>query len=95
MLMSSSRAALVDPGALLEALRSNKIAGAALDAFDQEPLPPGDPLTTLPNVVMAPHHAGMMPEAIINGLIMAVENVEAFLAGKEINSAHLVIKGKR
>jgi phosphoglycerate dehydrogenase-like enzyme len=44
---------------------------------------------------MTPHHAGMMPEVIINGLIMAVENVEAFLAGKEINSAHLVIKGKR
>jgi phosphoglycerate dehydrogenase-like enzyme len=44
---------------------------------------------------MAPHNAGMMPEAIINGLIMAVENVEAFLAGKEINPAHLVIKGKR
>ena len=93
--VNTARAALIEPGALLEALRSNKIAGAALDAYDQEPLPPGDPLTTLPNVVMTPHNAGMTPEAIINGLLMAVENVEAFLAEKEINPAHLVVKGKR
>jgi phosphoglycerate dehydrogenase-like enzyme len=93
--VNTARAALIEPGALLGALRSDKIAGAALDAYDQEPLPPGDPLTTLPNVVMTPHNAGMTPEAIINGLMMAVENVEVFLAGKKINPAHLVVKGKR
>lgn len=93
--VNTARAGLIEPGALLEALRSKKIAGAALDAYDQEPLPPGDPLTTLPNVVMTPYNAGMTPVAVINGLLMTVDNVEAFLAGKEINPTYLVVWGKR
>lgn len=93
--VNTARAGLIEPGALYEALRSKKIAGAALDAYDQEPLPPGHPLTTLPNVVFTPHNAGMTPEAIINGLMMAVENVEAFLAGKGINEACVVVRGGR
>ena len=89
--VNTARAGLIEPEALYEALRSKKIAGAALDAYDQEPLPPGHPLTTLPNVVFTPHNAGMTPEAVINGLMMAVENVEAFLAGKGINQAYVVV----
>jgi D-3-phosphoglycerate dehydrogenase len=93
--VNTARAGLIEPEALYEALRSKKIAGAALDAYDQEPLPPGHPLTTLPNVVLTPHNAGMTPEAIINGLMMAVENVEAFLAGKGIHPAYVVVRGRR
>jgi D-3-phosphoglycerate dehydrogenase len=93
--VNTARAGLIEPGALYEALRSKKISGAALDAYDQEPLPPAHPLTTLPNVVLTPHNAGMTPEAIIDGLMMSVENVEAFLAGKGINPAHVVVKGRR
>ncbi len=93
--VNTARAGLVEPEALYEALRSKKIAGAALDAYDQEPLPPAHPLTTLPNVVFTPHNAGMTPEAIIHGLMMAVENVEAFLAGKGIHPAYVVVKGSR
>lgn len=93
--VNTARAGLVEPGALHEALESKKIAGAALDVYDKEPLPPGDPLTTLPNVVLTPHNSGMTPEAVSDGLIMAVENVESFLAGEEIDSSRLVIKGTR
>jgi D-3-phosphoglycerate dehydrogenase len=93
--VNTARAGLIELEALYEALRSKKIAGAALDAYDQEPLPPGHPLTTLPNVVFTPHNAGMTPEAIVNGLLMAVQNVEAFLAGKGMNPAHVVVKGRR
>ena len=93
--VNTARAALVESGALQEALRSKKIAGAALDVYDQEPLPPGDPLTTLPNVVLTPHNAGLTPEATINGLMMAVENVETFLAGKDIDPTCLVVRGSR
>ncbi len=92
---NTARAGLVKPGALYEALKSKKIAGAALDVYEQEPLTPGDPLTTLPNVVLTPHNAGLTPEATINGLMMAVENVEAFLANKEIDPACLVVRGTR
>ncbi len=93
--VNTARAGLVEFGALEEALRSKKIAGAALDVYDQEPLPPGDPLTTLPNVVLTPHNSGMTPEATIMGLMMAVENVEMFLAGKEIDPTCLVVRGSR
>jgi len=92
--VNTARAGLIEPEALYEALRSKKTAGAALDAYDQEPLPPGHPLTKLLNVVLTPHNAGMTPEAINNGLMMAVENVEAFLAGKGMDPAHVVVKGR-
>ncbi|MGQ9645048.1 MAG: NAD(P)-dependent oxidoreductase [Thermodesulfobacteriota bacterium] len=91
--VNTARAGLIEPKALYEALRSKKIAGAAFDVYDQEPLPPGHPLTTLPNVILTPHNAGMTPDAILHGLMMAVENVKAFLEGKEINPSHVVIKG--
>jgi phosphoglycerate dehydrogenase-like enzyme len=93
--VNTARAGLIEPEALYEALRSKKIAGAALDTYDQEPLPPGHPLTMLPNVVFTPHNAGMAPEAIIHGLMMAVENVEAFLVGKGIQPAYVVVRGRR
>jgi len=95
LFVNTARAGLVEPGALYEALKSKKIAGAALDVYEQEPLPPGDSLTALPNVVLTPHNAGLTPEATINGLIMAVENVETFLAGREIDPTCLVVKGSR
>jgi len=93
--VNTARAGLVEPGALQDALRSKKIAGAALDVYEQEPLPPGDPLTALPNVVLTPHNSGMTPEATINGLMMAVESVESFLVGREIDLNCLVVKGSR
>jgi len=93
--VNTARAGLIEPGELYEALQAKKIAGAALDAYDQEPLPQGDPLTTLPNVVFTPHNSGLTPEAVINGLTMAVENVETFLKGRELNAAYVVVKGSR
>jgi D-3-phosphoglycerate dehydrogenase len=93
--VNTARAGLIEPEALYEALRSKRIAGVALDVYEQEPLPPGHPLTTLPNVVFTPHNSGLTPEAVINGLMMAVENVEAFLAGKGVNPAYVVVRGSR
>ena len=94
-LVNTARGGLVATDSLYHALQSKKIAGVALDVYDQEPLPAGNPLTTLPNVVMTPHNAGMTPDAIINGLMMAVENVESFFTGREIDPAFLVVRGSR
>ncbi len=94
-LVNTARAGLIAPGELLHALRSKTIAGAALDVFDQEPLPPGDPITAMPNVVLTPHNGGTTPEAVVNGLTMAVDNVEAFLTGKQIDPNCLVVRGNR
>lgn len=93
--VNTARADLVELGEPYEALQSKKIAGAALDTYNQEPLPSGDPIATLPNVVLTPHNAGMTPEATINGLMMAVENVESFITGKEIDPDCLVVRGSR
>jgi phosphoglycerate dehydrogenase-like enzyme len=57
-LINVGRGALVDEEALILALRSHRIAGAALDVFNQEPLPESSPLWTLDNLLITPHVAG-------------------------------------
>ncbi|MFG2139475.1 D-2-hydroxyacid dehydrogenase family protein [Streptomyces sp. NPDC048650] len=81
-LVNTSRAAIVDQPALLQALREDRIAGAGLDVFEQEPLPAGHPLRTLPNVLAVPH-LGYVTRRNYQGYFeQAVENVTAFMAGR-------------
>ena len=88
ILVNTARASLVDTAAMTDALRQGKLAAAALDVYDQEPLPPDDPILSLPNIVLSPHNAGMTPEAIERGNEMLVENVISFLQGKLINAVN-------
>ncbi len=81
-LVNTARGALLDKAALVDALREGRLAGAALDVFHEEPIPPGDPILGLPNVVLTPHNGGMTRPVIDGGLLRAVENVEHFLAGR-------------
>ena len=79
ILINTARGAIVNEGALVEALASSRIAGAGLDVYTREPLPEGHALTDLPNTVLTPHCAGITPEALEAGLRMAVENIWRFL----------------
>ncbi len=85
-LVNTSRAAIVDRAALLTALRDNRIAGAGLDVFDKEPLPPDDPFRTLPNVLATPHVGYVTRRNYANYFRGAVEDIEAFLAGTPIRT---------
>ena len=85
ILINTARGAIVQESALINALSSNRISAAGLDVFSTEPLPAGHPLTSLGNVVLTPHCAGVTPEALEAGLQMAVDNVRRFLDGAPVN----------
>lgn len=85
ILVNTGRGALVDRDALYEALSTQRIAGAGLDVFHDEPLKPDDPVLKLANTVLSPHNAGQTPEVRRDGLLLAIQNVEDFLAGKPRN----------
>ena len=83
-LVNVARGALVDTEALVEALRSRQIGGAALDVTDPEPLPAGHPLWNLPNCLITPHTADteQMTQPLLADRI--AENVQRLAAGREL-----------
>lgn len=81
-LVNAARGGIVDEAALYRALKENRIAGAALDVFEQEPIPADHPLLTLDNVIFSPHMAGSTFEGLDAIVGMAVQNVCSMLDGK-------------
>ena len=80
VLINSARGGIVDEAALAAALRANKLAGASLDVFDDEPLKAASVLTDCPNLLLTPHIAGVTAEANIRVSSMIAERVAAFLS---------------
>lgn len=88
VLINTARAEMVDTQALVDALSSGHLGGAALDVLEPAPLPQGHPLLTLPNVMFTPHCAFNTVEASTLKTDICVENVEAFIAGKPLHVVH-------
>ncbi len=81
-LINTARGKVIDQAALYRALKEGWIAGAALDVFEQEPIPPDDPLLQLKNVVLAPHAASASIETRSRMADIVAENLIAFKEGK-------------
>ena len=80
-LINCSRGPVIDEPALIEALRANRIAGAGLDVFTQEPTPDDNPLLQLDNVVVTPHNASRTADGVYAMAIGTAEEVCAVLRG--------------
>jgi phosphoglycerate dehydrogenase-like enzyme len=80
-LINVARGRVVDRAALLEALRHQRLAGAGLDVYWNEPVDPDDPLLALPNVIATPHVANMTLETIETIARVSAENIRRVQAG--------------
>jgi D-2-hydroxyacid dehydrogenase (NADP+) len=80
-LVNLARGGVVDEAALMASLDSGHLAGAALDVFAAEPLPPDNPLWSMPNVIITPHLGGFHDEYADKALPVIIGNIRSFLAG--------------
>jgi phosphoglycerate dehydrogenase-like enzyme len=83
-LVNTSRGPLVDERALVAALESGRLGGAALDVFETEPVPAGHPLSRLSNVVLTPHIAAGTRDALATKMRALFANVERFYRGEPL-----------
>jgi len=83
-IVNTSRPRAIDEAALIEALSSGRLGGAALDVFGVEPLPPTHPLCQLPNVLLAPHVAGYSTDMPARSVRQVCEGLASFLKGEEV-----------
>jgi phosphoglycerate dehydrogenase-like enzyme len=79
LLINTSRGAIIDESALIEALREKRLAGAGLDVFSTEPLPEGSELRQLPNVILTPHVGWKVRDVLHEFVEIAADQLEAWL----------------
>ena len=81
-----ARGAVVDEDALITALSEGWIAGAGLDTFSTEPLPPDSPFWSLPNVFVTPHCSGISPHVVQRTLELFLDNLTRYVAGTPLRN---------
>lgn len=93
-LVNIARGGVVDEDALLDALANKRLAGASLDVFKEEPLPPDHPFWRMENVIVTPHLAGLHDEYPDRALPIVEHNIRKFLAGDVAGMINLVRDGR-
>jgi phosphoglycerate dehydrogenase-like enzyme len=84
VVINVGRGTVIQEPALLQALTTNRIKGAALDVFDQEPLPTGHPFYRLENVLLSPHCADNTPDWLDDAMKLFLTQFERFRAGQPL-----------
>ena len=84
ILINVARGGVIDEAALSDALRTGLIGGAALDVFEQEPLPAASPLWHLANVILSPHVSGFTPHYDERAMALFAENLRRYVAGEPL-----------
>ena len=84
VLINVARGSLIEESALLDALRNQNIGGAALDVFEDEPLPPDSEFWRLPNVIVTPHTAGLTDKMWERQYELLADNFRRYLAGQQL-----------
>ena len=82
LLINTSRGAIVDEDALIEALHENRIAGAGLDVFAVEPLPSSSPLREMPNVLLTPHIGWQVSDVLHEFVAVAADQLAMWFKGR-------------
>ncbi len=96
LIVNTSRAPLIQEGALLEALRKGRPGFAAVDVYEHEPVLGGDhPLLKMPNVICTPHLGGLVHSTYEHWYGTAIDNILGFSAGKPVNVLNPEALGKR
>jgi phosphoglycerate dehydrogenase-like enzyme len=90
--ISAGRGQTVDEAALIAALREGRIAGAGLDVFQTEPLPPDSPFWDLPNAFILPHLGGYTIEYEDLIMPLIVDNMRLFLAGRQSEMRNVIAR---
>lgn len=85
-IINIGRGELIDPEALVKALREKWIAGAGLDVTVPEPLPPDSPLWDFDNVILSPHISGGMEDYMLRAAELFADNLRRYLAGKKLRN---------
>lgn len=93
-LINTSRGPIVQQGALIKALTERRIAGAGLDVYDEEPLPPGSPFRSLDNVVLTPHLGFVTNETYQVFYGDAVEDIKGYLSGNPVRVLNPDVLGR-
>jgi phosphoglycerate dehydrogenase-like enzyme len=92
-IVNIARGAVIDQAALIAALKAGRIAGAALDVFEQEPLPPESELWSLENVILTPHISGGTPVYMKRAVALFCDNLRRYLDGEPLLNAVDVERG--
>jgi phosphoglycerate dehydrogenase-like enzyme len=86
VIINVGRGPVIDEAAMVKALKENRIKGAGLDVFEKEPLPPGDPMYSLENVLLSPHCADHTKEWLNRAMRFFVQQFHRFTVGDPLDN---------